>query len=117
VLFSSVELARPQARREPVARFLVLASDLAWPDVQAQLKIKACNVLFPGQATVDDAAFETTFTIPRRVPNPLPLLSVDDYKYLIENALNQQKPAVKIIIKEVVRAAPVRPHICCRHSY
>jgi len=101
-IFSLRELSKPQARREPKARFIVLPSDLVWSDVRAHIKIKAIDVLFPQQAVVDDGAFEIEFSIPRQVPTPLPLLSEDDYKYLIQNALKlKANPTVKITIKEV----------------
>ena len=101
-IFSLAELSKPQARRQPKARFVVLASNLDWPDVQAHLKIKAIDILFPQQAAVDDAAFEIEFLIARQVPTPLPLLSENDYKHLVSNALKlKANPAVKIMIKEV----------------
>jgi len=101
-VFSLAELSKPLARRQPKARFVVLDSDLEWPDVRAQLKIKAVDVLFPQQAAIDDAAFEIEFSITRQVPTPLPLLSENDYKYLVQNALKlKANPAVKITIKEV----------------
>jgi hypothetical protein len=101
-VFSLAELSKPVARRQPKARFVVLASDLEWPDVRAQLKIKAVDVLFPQQAAINDAAFEIEFSITRQVPTPLPLLSENDYKYLVQNALKlKANPAVKITIKEV----------------
>jgi hypothetical protein len=98
-IFSLAELAKSQARREPAARFFVLPSDLEWPDIHAQLKIKAGDVLYPGQAAIADNAYEMTFCIARHVSNPLPLSCVADYKHLVENALRQQQPTVKVIIK------------------
>ena len=97
------ELAKPQARHEPAAWFLVLLSNLEWLDFHARLKIKACDVLFPGQVAVGDDAYEIMFCIPRHVPNPLPLSTVADYDHLVENALHQQQPTIKIIIKEITR--------------
>jgi len=98
-IFSRAELAKPQARHEPAARFLVLPSNLEWLDIHAQLKIKAGDVLHPGQAVIADNAYEMTFCIARHVSNPLPLSCVADYKHLVENALCQQQPMVKVIIK------------------
>jgi hypothetical protein len=98
-IFSRAELAKPQARREPAARFLVLPSNLEWLDIHAQLKIKASDVLHPGQAVIADNAYEMTFCIARHISNPLPLSCVADYKHLVENALRQQQPTVKVIIK------------------
>ena len=98
-IFSRAELAKPQARHEPAARFFVLPSNLEWLDIHAQLKIKAGDVLHPGQAVIADNAYEMTFSIARHVPNPLPLSCVADYQHLVENALCQQQPTVKVIIK------------------
>ena len=102
-IFSVAELTKPQARREPAARFLVLPCNLEWLDFHARLKIKACDVLFPGQAAIGDDAYEIMFCIPHHVPNPLPLSSVANYEHLVENALRQQQPTIKIIIKEIAR--------------
>jgi len=98
-IFSRAELAKPQACREPAAQFLVLPSNLEWLDIHAQLKIKAGDLLHPGQAVIADNAYEMTFCIARHVSNPLPLSCVADYKHLVENALRQQQPTVKVIIK------------------
>jgi hypothetical protein len=98
-IFSRAELAKPQARREPAAQFLVLPSNLEWLDIHAQLKIKAGDVLHPGQAVIADNTYEMTFCIARHISNPLPLSCVADYKHLVENALRQQQPTVKVIIK------------------
>lgn len=109
-IFSLAELAKPHAHRQPKARFVILASDLEWLDVRAQLKIKAVDVLFPNQAAVDDEAFEIEFSIARQVPTPLPLLSENDYKHLVQNALKvKANPAVKITIKEVAGKENVPP--------
>ena len=62
-IFSVAKLAKPQVCREPVARFVVLASNLEWLNIHTHLKIKAGDVLFPGQAAIDDNAYETTFCI------------------------------------------------------
>ena len=100
-IFSVAELAKPQVRREPVARFVVLPSNLHWLDVHAHLKIKAGDVLFPDQAAIHDNAYETTFCIAQHIPNPLPLSCIGDYKHLVENMLCQQQPTVKIMIKAI----------------
>lgn len=98
-IFSLAELAKPQARREPAARFIVLPSNLEWSDIDAQLKIKAGDVLYPGQVAIANNAYEMTFCIARHIPNPLPLSCIADYQHLVENALRQQQPTVKVIIK------------------
>lgn len=103
-IFSLAELAKPSAHREPAARFFVLPSNLEWPDIYAQLKIKAGDFLYAGQAAIHDDAYEMSFCIARHVSNPLPLSCVADYEHLVENALRQQQPTVKVIIKATVRS-------------
>ena len=67
-------------------------------------------MLFPNQAAVNDEAFEIEFSIARQVPTPLPLLSENDYKHLVRNALKvKANPAVKIMIKEVASKENVPP--------
>lgn len=110
-IFSVAELVKPQARHEPVARFLVLPSVLEWLNVHAHLKIKTGDVLFPGQVAIDDNAYEITLCIARHIPNLLPLSCVGDYKHLVENALRQQQPMVKIIVK-VIANPLVRLQFC-----
>lgn len=101
-IFSLAELLKPQVHHEPKAQFVVLASNLEWPDVWAQRKIKAIDVLFPQLAAVDDAPFKIEFSIACQVPTALPLLSENDYKHLVQNALKlKANSAMKIIIKEV----------------
>jgi hypothetical protein len=98
-IFSLAKLVKHQACHEPVARFFVLPSDLEWVDIHAQLRIKTGNVLYPGQAAIADNAFKINFSIACHVSNPLPLPCVADYKHLVENALCQQQPMVKVKIK------------------
>ena len=101
LVFSLAELAKPISRREPKARMLMVSSDMEWIDVYALLKVKAVDILFPGQDVVHNDALEITFTIPRIVKVPLPLLSASDYKYLVKNTVSMKTPAANIVIKQV----------------
>lgn len=99
----SLDQAQKASRsRETVARFVVLASDLEWEDVYTRLKIKICDVLFPGQAEVPNNAFEMLFSIPQCVPAPLSLQTEDDYNHLIKNVLKVcNDPSTKISVKQL----------------
>jgi len=83
---------------------LIVSGDMEWIDVYAMLKIKAVDILFPGQDIVHNDALEVTFTIPRIVKVPLPLSSASDYDYLIKNAVGMKTPAANIFIKQVTAA-------------
>jgi hypothetical protein len=97
-----------------VARFVRLSSDLTWDDVFGKLKVKICDVLFPGQAVVDAGAFEIFFSIPRLVPAPIPLVTDDDYKHLLRNVLKlRNDPAVKITVNQLV--CYIHLDLCCMY--
>ena len=66
-LYSTEELQRPPTHRKPIAAYLVLKNDLIWIDFYAQMKRKACDALFPGQAHVDNNSFDMTFSVPRHI--------------------------------------------------
>lgn len=108
----SLDQTRKTGRsRETVARFVVLPSNLEWEDVYARLKIKICDVLFPGQVEVPDNAFEVLFSVPRYVPAPVPLETEDDYKHLLKNVLKvRNDPSTKITVKQL------KPVSCWRHN-
>ena len=107
-IFSLDQLQRSSRSREAVARFVLLSSDLTWDDVFGMLKIKISDVLFPGQAVVNEGTFEIFFSIPRFVPAPLPLVTEDDYKHLLRNVLKLRKdPAVKITVNQLVLVCSV----------
>ncbi len=99
----SLDQSRKASRfRETVARFVVLPSDLEWADVYTRLKIKICDVLFPGQVEVPNNAFEVFFSVPRHVPAPVPLETEDDYKHLVKNVLKVHiDPSTKISVKQL----------------
>ncbi|KAF9472493.1 hypothetical protein BDN70DRAFT_777965, partial [Pholiota conissans] len=99
--FSVDELKKPATRRKAKSRLIELASDIAWIDVQAHLKIAICDLLFPNLATVDDNRFEMTWSIPRLVTNALFLRTDADYKQLVKIALKSKDPAARITVEEL----------------
>lgn len=93
LFFSADDLAR----RNPKAGYLILGDDVAWEDFYAQMKIKACDQLFPNQPVVDNDSFDMNFTIARHVPIALSLASAADYAHLLTNASKIKKnPTVKV---------------------
>ncbi|KAH6905923.1 hypothetical protein BKA70DRAFT_1107162 [Coprinopsis sp. MPI-PUGE-AT-0042] len=78
-----------------------LSSDLSWPDFFAQVKVLACDVLFPGKANVGDNAISLTFTIARCVSATM-LSNDEEYDYMVESALKIKEPAVKVVVSKVV---------------
>lgn len=100
VLFSTVELARAVTRRKPIAAYLVLKSDIDFEDFYAQLKIKVCDNLFPGQPLVNNNSFEMSFSVPHHITNPLKLVSAADYAHLLANVAKiKTNPNAKIVIE------------------
>jgi hypothetical protein len=99
-IFSAAEMKKPKTRRECKARLLEVPSTMEWADFQAQLNVQISDTLYPTATVIDYSKFETTYTIPRHVPNALPLLALADYTYLVKNAMKLRDPAIKIIIVE-----------------
>lgn len=98
LFFSAEELNKPVCCRQPKAGYIVLKDNIPWDNFFGQLKVKACDALFPTQPVVDTTAFEVFFQISRHVPNPLPLTSAADYAHLLTNASRMHcNPAVKVI--------------------
>lgn len=101
-ILSLEQLQKSIRSREAAAHFVCLSSDLTWDDVFGKLKVKICDVLFPGQAVVDADAFDILFSIPRFVPAPLPLVTEEDYRHLLRNVLKlRNNPAVKITVNQL----------------
>jgi len=99
LLFSTEELKRAPTRRQPIASYLVLKNDIPWEDFYAQLKLKACDALFPNEPLVNNDSFTMTFSVPRHVSNPLNLISTADYAHLLANASKiKTNPTAKIMI-------------------
>ena len=104
LFFSAEDLAR----RNLKAGYLVLGDDVTWEDFYAQMKIKACDQLFPNQPVVDNNSFDMNFTIACHVPIALSLTSAADYAHLLANALKIKKnPTVKVSLNSCVPNLPV----------
>ena len=104
------ELKKPAARRKSKSHLLDISSGLEWIDAKAHLKIAICDLLFPGQAEIDDNKYELTWSIPRIAPTPLSLHTASDYEQLVKKCLKLTEPAVKVCAEEVEQHAPVMYH-------
>jgi hypothetical protein len=93
LFFSAEDLAHCN----PKAGYVILGDDIAWEDLYAHMKIKACDQIFPNQPVVDNNSFDMTFTIARHVPIALSLTSATDYAHLLTDASKIKKnPTVKV---------------------
>lgn len=99
-IFSIAEMKKPKSRRSPKVRLLETLATMEWVDFRTQLDLQIRDTLYPGAIEVNYSNFEATYTIPRHVPNALPLLASSDYTYLLKNATKSKDPTVKIIIIE-----------------
>ena len=93
-------MKKPKSRRESKARLLEIPTTMEWLDFQARLNIQISDMLYPKTAKIDYSKFEATYTIPRHVPNALPLFAPTDFSYLLKNAIKAKDPSVKIIVVE-----------------
>ena len=99
-IFSAAEMKKPEPRRESKVQLLEIPATMEWVVFQMRLNVLIANALYPTVAKIDYSKYEATYTIPRLVPNPLPLLASADYMYLLKNATKAKDPAVKIVVIE-----------------
>ena len=99
-IYSVTEMKKPKSQREPKAWLLEIPATMEWLDFQAQLNIQISDMLYPKAAEIDYSKFEATYTIPRHVPNALPLFAPTDFSYLLKYAIKAKDPSVKIIVAE-----------------
>ena len=78
-IFSAAEMKKPKARRESKVRLLEIPAMMEWVDFRMQLNARISDTLYPTAFNLDYSKFEATYTIPRLVPNALPLLASSDY--------------------------------------
>ena len=110
-IFSIVQLQLPKSRREPAARYVELSNSMPWDDLKDQLKIRVSDVLFPQQANVPNEAIELAASVARYLPDAVPLVSEADYKMIKRHAMKMKDPVVKVLVKQKLPAAVVRPHL------
>jgi hypothetical protein len=99
-IFPAAEMKKPKTRREAKVRLLETRASMDWVDFRTQLDLQIRDTLYPGAMEIVYSKFEATYTIPRHVPNALPLLASSDYSYLLKNAMKAKDPTVKIVIIE-----------------
>ena len=73
---------QPQKRKNQV-RILTLSADLNWDTMKAQILVKIEDCMKPKKLDFDD--YDVCFTIPRKVSDPTPLATEDDYGFLLKN--------------------------------
>jgi hypothetical protein len=79
------ELKKQPHKRKNQVRILTLSADLDWDTVKAQILAKIDDCLKPMTLSFDD--YELCFTVPRKVSDPAPLATVDDYSFLLKNVV------------------------------
>ncbi|KAF6749086.1 hypothetical protein DFP72DRAFT_819426, partial [Ephemerocybe angulata] len=101
MIFSRAEMAKAKSKRKPESQLVTFSQSADFLDVRDAFKLEAVKVLFPGQAVVLDTAFRVLYTIPRRVPNEVPLGTQQDYAKMLGVIAGMGKNAtVKVAIYE-----------------
>ncbi|PPR03278.1 hypothetical protein CVT24_012816 [Panaeolus cyanescens] len=105
VVLTLAELAKPVSRREPPATTMTLPVSMPWLDFQAQLNIKAVDIIFPDAAAVPANAYSFTYTVKRHATTPLVLSTAEEYAKLLASAVKNKSPEAKIFIKQLIPIA------------
>jgi hypothetical protein len=98
-ILSATELKKKKNARQPLSCFTELASDLEWVDVKDNILILIIDALNLPNSSYDD--HDVLFSVPRYVPNSLPLKSDTDYSHLLKNAIKAKNdPSAKILVTQ-----------------
>lgn len=92
-------MKKAKSSRTPERSDIVdLRSDKPFDTLKAQVLVKIADILNPNQLKYDD--YNITFTVPRKITNPLPLDSAAKYQHLVTHALQiKTMPSAKIAVE------------------
>ncbi|KAF8229523.1 hypothetical protein L208DRAFT_1378865 [Tricholoma matsutake] len=88
----SLELGTGMNVRQPVPQ------SLAWGDLQDAIVEKAADALGLSMLICNYDIFETLFAIPRKIPDPTPLQTENNYEILLKSINNMKEPAINIFV-------------------
>jgi hypothetical protein len=77
------ELNKQPHKRKNQVRILTLSADLNWDIVKAQILVKIEDCMKPKKLDFDD--YDVCFTVPRKVSDPTPLATDDNYAFLLKS--------------------------------
>ncbi|KAJ7774047.1 hypothetical protein B0H16DRAFT_1510866 [Mycena metata] len=86
------------SRGSPASEIYTLNSDEPWDTLKAQIGVRICSALNP--AILDFDNYDMTFTVSRRISDPVKLSSEDHYKHLLSTALGIKTGAAARVIVE-----------------
>lgn len=95
---SSSELKKQPSKRMNMARILKVSQSLKFEKFQDSVMDVVTHALGLSTLTSTYEDFEVLFTIARKVSDPTPLLSDDDYEIMIDNVGKAKDPAVSLFI-------------------
>jgi hypothetical protein len=94
----STELKKQPSKRNNKARLLKVPQSITLDKLQDAIMEKVADALEISTLIFTHHDFETLFTIARKVSDPTPLQSHDDYGVLLDNLKNMRDPAVSLFI-------------------
>ena len=90
------ELEKQPSKRKNQVRILTLSADLDWDSLKAQILVKIDECLKP--RALDFGNYDVCFTVPRKVSDPTPLGTDEDYEFLRTNVLKMSEKTAHIYI-------------------
>ena len=82
-------------------KFLKLSHSCEWDTFKAQLLEQVATLTKPKTIAFDD--YNVVFTVPRRCPNPIPLIGDTSYEYVLDRAQKAKDPVVNIIVEACIK--------------
>lgn len=104
-VWSLAEQAKPKTKRVPQSRVVDGKSDAEFVDVLDSFKMEIVRILFPAAAVVPDDAYKLLYSIPRRVPHEVPLVTEADYTKMIKVLTSMATPNVRIVAYEAQKVS------------
>jgi hypothetical protein len=95
---SSSELKKQPSKRTNMARILKVSQSLTFEKFQDSVMDIVAHALELSTLVTTYEDFQVLFTIARKVSDPTPLLSDDDYEIMIDNVGKAKDPAVSLFI-------------------
>ncbi|KAJ7757890.1 hypothetical protein B0H16DRAFT_1885383 [Mycena metata] len=98
-VYSAAQMKKSRTSRgSPASEIYILNSDEPWDTLKAQVGVRICSALNP--VILDFDNYNMTFTVPRRISDPVKLSSEDHYKHLLTTALGIKTSATARVIVE-----------------
>ena len=116
-IFPASESKKDLKKRKGHNSYLKLSSDIPFDTWKAQLMVKIDEKMKPDRIAYED--YEVSFMIPRISPQPLNVVTEDDYNLLCERTQKAKDQQATVLVQEKIRppakVLDILLHIVCKY--